>query len=388
MVQLVSARMKLPDEDRQLPGKPKPPPLPRIPTAPKPPPVAAPKPSPGGGGGGNKTPKDPYADERKKAEKRQRKTANNNARRDATEDLTRLNAEIRARKAQMKVNTNAMDALQRLVSGGEGSHDSVRNSVLAGIEKSLASKIDAINETFAAAMGDFNTDLRSNEQAEADATFSNLSNRARERGDLMTQALSQGAGESDVLRTQQQALRNWSANQAEVNRSFFDTRNSVNAAISDLNTSTKTGLINEELSANASKAKAWDDYFESMASTYADLANYDQNNYLLDLETQGLREQKSQTKDVLNWLDKGKNIEDYKPGKLLNTPSKLKYTSPFAHLSAEMSGSSWEDPGLSQRTENWQGGAQSTGGLNTANKAVLSGNDKTKRPEGATLRRW
>src|SRR5690606_21086506 len=118
---------------------------------------------------------------------------------------------------------------------GKGSHDSVRNSVLAGIEQSLMSKIDAINETFAAAMGDFNTDLRENEKSEADATFANLTNRARERGDLITQALSQGAGESDVLRTQQQALRNWSANQADVNRSFFDTRNSVNAAISDLN---------------------------------------------------------------------------------------------------------------------------------------------------------
>ena len=238
-------------------------------------------------------------------------------------------------------------------------------------------------------MDDFNTDLRSNEKAESDASFANLSNRARERGDLMTQALSMGAGESDVLRTQQQALRNWSANQADVNRSFFDTRNSVNAAISDLNTSTKTGLMNEEMSANAARAKTYDEYFESMGNTFTELANYDSNNFLLDLEEMGLDEQKALTKDVLAWLKKGKNIEDYEPGDQAVANNKNpKFVSAYAQMAADMAGSSWEDPGISKSTENWQGGAQSAGGLNSARSSALGGGGNSKRPEGATLRRW
>ena len=320
------------------------------------------------------------------------KAANNSARLSANSDLERLNSQITANLARKATNDANLAALRDLVGGG---HAKVRDNALAALDASLTAKLSQIKDTFLTSFGDFQVNQRDNESAVNDASFGNLVNRAREKQDVVQQALSQGAGESDVLKSQLQALRNWASNQSDVNRSYFDTRTSINAGITDLNNTTKTAMMNEEMSTNAARASRWDDFYESMGSAYSDMANLDQQNYLLQAEIDATERAKGTTTGLLAWLDAGKNAEDYQAPKLTNTGA-LKppaYTSDYAKKAAEMAGSYWADPGVSDETEAWEGGAQSQFGLNNTQVQGSQLNEqqgapRRKRPEGATLRRW
>jgi hypothetical protein len=315
-----------------------------------------------------------------------RRTANNSARSSANEDIQRLNDQITIKSAQRGTNQKTLDALKDLVGTGLGK---ARDTQLATIDQSLKTKLEQIQQTFDAGITGFRENLRDNEQTEADASFANMANRARERGDLVTQALSQGAGESDILQSQMQALRNWAANQGDVNRSFFDTRQSINSGISDLNTATRTSRINEETSANDSRSKVWDSYYDSRADALTQMANLDQQNYLLDNEIAATERQKAQQTGLVSWLDSGKNYEDYVAPTSMAAASAPAYTSDYARQAAEAAGSSWKSPGISKETEQFKGEGQSTGSLNSSSAAAGAGNTSSrKKPEGASLRKW
>ena len=335
------------------------------------------------------------AAERAAAEAKARKAENEGARSQAQRDVENLNAQITANLHKKATNENALSALGRLVGGGAGSHEATRDNALKMLDEALSAKLAQLQKTFDLASSDFAVNLRDNEKSESDASFSNFANRAREKQDLVTQALSQGAGESDVLKSQLQALRNWSVNQGDINRSFFDTRTSINAGITDLNTSTQQGRMNEELSTNMSKASRWDDFYESMASTYSDMANLDQSNYLLSGEIAAAEKQRGHAEGALNWLNAGKNFSDYETPRLetMAAAKATPYESQHAKLAAQMTGSTWTNPGLSEETKNWQGMKQSQTSLtNTqpwnAQDNAEGGTPKKKRPEGASLRRW
>ena len=324
-----------------------------------------------------------------------RKAENEGARSQAQRDLENLNAQITANLSKKATNENALRALGRLVGSGAGSHAATRDNALKMLDEALGAKLAQLQKTFDLASGDFAVNLRDNEKSESDASFTNIANRAREKQDLVTQALSQGAGESDVLKSQLQALRNWSVNQGDINRSFFDTRTSINAGITDLNTSTQQGRMNEELSTNMAKADRWDDFYEAMASSYSDMANLDQSNYLLSGEITAAEKQRGYAEGVLNWMNEGKNFADYETPRLatMAAAKAAPYESKYADLAAQMTGSTWTNPGLSNETKNWKGMTQSQTTLtNTqpwnAQDNTESGTPTKKRPEGATLRRW
>ena len=335
------------------------------------------------------------AAERAAAESKARKAENESARSQAQRDVENLNAQITANLHKKATNDNALRALGRLVGGGKGSHAATRDNALKMLDEALGAKLAQLQKTFDLASADFAVNLRDNEKSESDASFTNIANRARERQDLVTQALSQGAGESDVLKSQLQALRNWSVNQGDINRSFFDTRASINAGITDLNTSTQQSRMNEELSTNMAKADRWDDFYESMASSYSDMANLDQSNYLLSGEIAAAEKQRGYSEGVLNWLNEGKNFADYETPRLatMAAAKAAPYESKYADLAAQMTGSTWTNPGVSAETKNWQGMEQSQTSLtNTqpwnAQDNTEGGTPTKKRPEGATLRRW
>lgn len=322
-----------------------------------------------------------------------RAAANSSARSGATSDIDRLNGQITANLARRATNQANLDALKGLVEGG---HKKTLDNALAALDKALSTKLSQITQTFEGAIGSFRDNLRDNEKSESDSSFSNLVNRGREKQDVVSQALAQGAGESDILRTQLQALRNWSSNQADINRSFFDTRQSVNSGIVDLNTTTQTSMKNEEMSTNAARGQRWDEHYDAMGQSYSDMANLDQNNYLLDAEIGAAEKLKGNATGLLAWLDAGKDAESYQAPKLTSTsaPAPPAYTSPYAAKSAEMASSFWKDPGISKATQGWKGAEQSKGTLNTTLLAgaqpneTVDGTGKKKRPEGATLRKW
>ena len=190
-----------------------------------------------------------------------------------------------------------------------------------------------------------------NEEAEAGASWANLSNRAREAGDILTQAAAQGAGETDQLQAQLIAARNWAANQAEVNRAFFDSVGSNNAAITDLNTDTRSARFNLANQALGDQEQAYATYANQMADAATQLGNIQGNPYSDAYKSGG-----------------GKAAWD----KMVSAAS-----------------TAWKNPGVSAEIKDWTPRVQAK--QERLNNAALESDREAeraaRRPEGSTLQR-
>lgn len=191
-----------------------------------------------------------------------------------------------------------------------------------------------------------------NQKSEAAASMQNLSNRARETNDALAQSASFGAGESDTARSQLMAVQNWAANQAEVNRSFADTQRSINTAVNDLNTDTRTGRINLATQMLTDKAQVWANYYNQRAEVAAQAANIWSNPY-----SKGYK--------------KGKN---------------------FYNEIVKAGSSAWENPGVDASITNWEGPEQPVEQkLNSSQFGNVATVKQKKKPEGSTsgaLKAW
>ena len=188
-----------------------------------------------------------------------------------------------------------------------------------------------------------------NEKSEVDASFANLSNRARESTDLLAQAASQGAGETDTLKTQLMAIRNWDANQADVNRSYFDTQRSINSSIADLNADTRTARMNLAVDALGDYDQIWTNYYNQRADAYTQMGNVHANPY----------------------------SDSHNPK-----------STAYASMAKEAS-SAWKNPGVNKSLQNWKGSVQEQ--ERKLNNSAYKGADTVnniKRPEGSTLKKW
>ena len=188
-----------------------------------------------------------------------------------------------------------------------------------------------------------------NEKSEVDASFANLGNRARESTDLLAQAASQGAGETDTLKTQLMAIRNWDANQADVNRSYFDTQRSINSSIADLNADSRTARMNLAVDALGDYDQIWTNYYNQRADAYTQMGNVHANPY-------------SDSHD----------------------PKSTAYAS-----MAKEASSAWKNPGVNKSLQNWKGSVQEQ--ERKLNNSAYKGADTVnniKRPEGSTLKKW
>lgn len=379
---------------------------------PKAKPKSKPKPKPKGGGAGSG---DPYAKAAKAAEDRARKSNNQSATQSAKSAIEQLNDTIEAKRRQRDINKDSDAALKRLTGGGLKSALDVE---LGNISRNSATKMDQINRTFESSLSSFNESRKDNAASEGDSSFGNLLNRARESTDLAGQTANLGAGESDTLQTQLQAVRNWTANQSEVNRSFFDTQTSINSGVIDLNNVTRTSKINEEQAANSARANAYNDFYSSMSETYGKRAELAGQNYLLNGEITAAKNAKKSSESVLRWMGRGKDYEDYvvsvpkeyrpKPkGKAAKPPTITGGTGSTNHPEAKKASSSsgrdewttnlndkaadyatrqWKDPGVSNATKNWTGAA--TVNTRLTSSVVAQTPARRKRPEGSTLRSW
>lgn len=317
--------------------------------------------------------------------------ANSSARSGANSQKTALQQAIDAAFAQQGTNQAKLDALTKLVGTGLSG---ARDTKLGAVTADLKLLLDQAMANYTASLGDVNASLRSNEKAEADSSFANLANRAREKMDLVSQALSQGAGESDVLKTQLQALRNWDANQNDVNRSYFDTRDSANASLTDLNTGTKSNMTGYEIDANQRQSNVWDDFYGAMSDSYTQMDNLATNNYLLGQEIQANQKNMEGQNALVAWLDAGKDASSFvAPTTATGTPSVRTPYDGYADEAASFAGQAWKNPGVSDATKNWAGQEAQTSALNTsqgwaAQTNTASTGTAKKKPEGATLRRW
>lgn len=206
-----------------------------------------------------------------------------------------------------------------------------------------------------------------NEKAAAGQTNANLDNRSRERQNAISEATLQGAGESDLLRAQGASLRNWNANQNEVNRSFYDTLTSVNSSLTDLTVDTRTARINAAAQANADRSGLWTDYYANRSETLTQLGNalgQQAEYYGLANEAtpkKNLRRQQRQSSRASgNWFERASTT----------------------------SGMAWHSPGVKKSLRHWQGADDVEGFLNSEVRPNAQTEIATKKPEGATLRTW
>ena len=204
-----------------------------------------------------------------------------------------------------------------------------------------------------------------NLKAAGGQSYAALSNAGRERANAMSEAMAQGAGESDMLRAQGMALRNWNANQSEVTRSFNDTGTSIGASLTDMTADTRTARINTVRQANADRDLLWTNYNDRMSETQTQLGNIygqmaDYYASASEMGAGGARKKMKRTRRLAKdaWMD-----------------------------AAEQAGEAWRNPGVKPSLRQWQGEDVDTGMLGSS---VLTEAPATSlsRPEGATLRRW
>lgn len=238
-------------------------------------------------------------------------------------------------------------ALRQMIDGGFAT---ARDQKLQNILGQLSQQDSIILSDYLKRALQLDESRADNEKSEHDASFSNIANRARERGDILTQAASMGAGESDTLRSTLAALRNWSQNQSDVNRSFFDTQRSINSAVTDLNSDTRTARANLHGQALSDQEQIWANYYNQRADALTQIGNIEGN----------------------------KTSDSYKEG-----------GGAFAEA-AKAASESWKSPGISADVMNWQGSSQAQEKQlnNAAAEAAVTNLGAPKKPEGATLRKW
>lgn len=214
-------------------------------------------------------------------------------------------------------------------------------------------------------VGSLKESASDNEKATSGQTYANLINASRERGNALSEAMLQGAGESDVLRAQGMSLRNWNANQSEILRADADTKTSINSALTDLTTDTRAARINAVMEAQADKTMQWDSYYDQVSEAQIQLGN-----------TYG------QMADYYSMAD-----EQVSSKKSRKRQRKLANQSGDAFMdAAESAGKAWDAPGVSRRLRRWDGAKPVTTDLN--NRQFGRQDVSLDRPEGATLRSW
>lgn len=264
-------------------------------------------------------------------------------------------ANFAARAASQRQNDNtraAADAKYGLIAG----FDKALATKLSNISANLTSSDKSLLEGYRTSLAGLETSRSDNEKAEADASFANIANTLRERSDILNEVASQGAGETDLLRAQLSALRNYDANQSEVNRSFFDTLTSVNRAITGLNVDTVTSRKNLYDKAEDDREGAYSNYYNQLADTWNEIFNIENSNT---------------------------NVE---------SASSAGYSKAYgnaASKTAQYAGSSYAKKAFDDNLRAWEGqGAAEEKTLASNRAQVINLGGPQKRPEGATLRKW
>ena len=264
------------------------------------------------------------------------------------------NAAARASSRKQNEATAALvDQQSQLIDAFAKQRDIKLGNILSAFTSSDARLLDNYRTALAGLEGT----RANNEKAEADTSFSNVSNAIRERTNILAEAAANGAGESDLLRAQLQALRNYSNNQGEVNRSFYDTLQSINNSVTALNNDTANSRTNLYNQREADRESAWANYANQTADAWTQIMNIESANTNVDSD------------------------------------SSEAYNRRFADAGGQAAAAvrnSYTRQAIPTGWTDWGGkGAAEDRRLTSNNKAAtVNLGGPVRRPEGATLRRW
>jgi hypothetical protein len=193
-----------------------------------------------------------------------------------------------------------------------------------------------------------------------------LSNMVRERSDAMSMLLEQGMGETDQMRAMLMSARNMNANQNEGNRSYFDTMQSINSSITDLNADTRTALANTYGEAESERARIWENYYSKRNQGFTQLGN--------------IRGQQADA--YANAREMGVN-----PGKGKENAAQSGMTTNYENAATE-AGKAYKEKALPDWMRNWEGTKLKEAKVQNTNLASAITIDKAEKADGAALRRW
>ena len=241
-----------------------------------------------------------------------------------------------------------------------------RRQNIGDLDMMLSQQLDQLKEGAAKRGEQFLTAAADTEKATSDAQESGIRNLVRERADTLSGILEQGAGETDAVRAMLMNARNFNANQSETSRSYFDTMQSINSGINDLNVDTETGLKNAHMQTQGQKELVWQDFYNRKAEALQQLGN-----------TQGKR---------VEYLEQAKELGVEGTGKKLKKARKGMKNS-FAAASNVL-GRSYDQEELPDWIENWEGTEQQPRRQENTNLAAAPIMEGVQRAQGATLRTW
>lgn len=281
-------------------------------------------------------------------------------------------------KEQKKAQRKASNRFIEQANSTSGQIKAIRSQLDGGFRKALATRLSniklvygqqdsALVEAYNTQIGGLRTAAEANEKATSDQTIAALSNRARERTMALTEAMNQGAGESDTLKSQLMSLRSWEANQSEVSRSYFDSLNSINNEITGLTASTKVNRQNLQNEVNQDSVDVRDAYFDQRSQAWVQLGNL--------------------------YGEKGMNLgmanEQLSSKSTSSARKKAVKQSDRAFMAAAKNNSrAAKNPGISAGLRNWKGAAPVDARVNNGGIETVATATTIKRPEGATLRKW
>jgi hypothetical protein len=270
-------------------------------------------------------------------------------------DAEKAKAQKEAKDRTIRENeaTKALVDQQVQLSGAFGKQ---RDTKLGNISTAFTNSDANLIKGYGQALGGLLSTAKDNDRSESDSTFQNISNAVRERADILAEIGNNGGGETDALRGQLAALRNYANNQNEVNRSFFDTLGSINRSITSLNVDTATSRNSLWNQAESDREAAWANYYNQQADTWTQITNIENSNNNTDSDT-SVAYKKTQS-------DSGKKAAEY-------------------------AGSSYTKQGNSG-LGSWDGkGDKEDRKLTSVNQAAtVNLGGPMKRAEGATLRKW
>ena len=237
---------------------------------------------------------------------------------------------------------------------------------LADVGRALASQMSMLQSGHAVRARAFLDAAGNTEQATGDTAERGFANAARERQDSLTAILEQGAGETDTMRAMLMSARNWQANAAENNRAYFDTMQSVNAGIADLNVDTKSALAGAFTSSEQERERLWQDFYNRRQEAFTQLGNVfgQQADYYAQAKEMGVKPKKGVEKSAEDAMKKA-----------------------FTDSAIE-AGKSYTQEALPEWISGFSGQEQLQARQSNTDLAAAVTMDKAAKAEGATLRKW
>ncbi|MGV0949420.1 MAG: hypothetical protein ACOYB3_02020 [Azonexus sp.] len=243
---------------------------------------------------------------------------------------------------------------------------SARDNNLGDISLALNTQLSALKTDAGVRAQSFLTAAGDAEKATGDTAERGLTNAVRERADVLSNILEQGAGETDTMKAMLMSARNWNSNAAESNRAYFDTINTVNASITDLNVDTKQALAGQWTGAESARDEVWQTFYNSRNQAFTQLGNIlgQEAEMYASAKEMGVKPKKGAEKAAEDAMNKA--FKD----------------------SAVEAGKSYTQQGLPTWISDYSGQEKVLAKQSNTDLAAAVTMDKVAKAEGATLRKW